>query len=132
MGVALVALIYAFLWLPSEIPFSVADVEAYNSAFYLANGSLRSWEEGVWTQALLELHNPELTVYARDPFPGGYMPRVPHDFLDTVPGLASASRYIDTNGTLLCFGEGNLNASGHTLRSVERLTGQVRQQIQPR
>jgi hypothetical protein len=105
-GLTIIVLLTAFLWSPPSIPFSAANVEAFHVETYLRNGSIRSWEEGVWTQALIEIHNPELTVYASEPFPSGQIPSVPNDMLDTVPGLASAAAYIDTGGALLCDGGG--------------------------
>jgi hypothetical protein len=127
-GVPVVVLLAALFW-PSSIPepFSAADIEAYQVSKYLTDGTVRSWEEGVWTEALLEVHNPELTVFAKDPFPRGRPPRVPDGPLETVPGLASAARYIQTDGDLLCDGEGTNQTR---MLDGKQLTKQARQQIQ--
>ncbi|KPI37088.1 uncharacterized protein AB675_3704 [Cyphellophora attinorum] len=95
-------------WLRSKPsnPFSTADIEPFHISHYLSNNTIRSWEQGVWTQALLEVHNPELTVFATNPFPHGRLPMVPCD-LHSVPGLASAAAYTQVNGTLLCDGGGS-------------------------
>jgi hypothetical protein len=96
-------------WLRSSpsIPFSATSIESFHTTHYLTNRTIRSWEAGAWTQALLEIHNPELTVFATNPFPHGRLPRVPCD-LHRVPGLASAAAYIQVNDTLLCDGGGRL------------------------
>ena len=107
-GLAVSFLLARLLWPLANVPFSAVDVEAYHFENYLTNSSIRSWEEGVYTQALLELYNPELTVYASNPFPDGQLPSVPDDVGGTIPGLASAAAYIDVDGTLLCDGEGEL------------------------
>ena len=71
----------------------------------------RSWEYGALAEAMLELQNPELTVYSKDPFPDGYMP-VLRD-ISKVPGLQYVRDLIWTNDSnTLIDGEG---AFAHTL-----------------
>lgn len=111
-GLAVVVLFLALLWPSASDPFSATSVEAFHFATYLTNRSVRSWEHGVWTQALLEVHNAELTVFASDPFPNGQVPPVPQDLLESVPGLASAAAYINTSGTLLSDGGGTRDLRG--------------------
>lgn len=68
----------------------------------------RSWEFGTLVQALLEFHDPELTVFARDPFPEGRILVV--DEPASVEGLAFAKSLIWTNGSeVLIDGEGKLS-----------------------
>lgn len=65
----------------------------------------RSWEVGAAAEALLELHNPDLTVYTRTPFPAGKLPRS-HD-MTTVRALRYIRPAIWTNGSaMLTEGEG--------------------------
>lgn len=104
-------LLAGLFWPTATIPFSATDIEDFHLKHYLINRTIRSWEEGVWTQALLEVHNPELTVFAADPFPHGHVPQIPQDVLSKVPGLAGAATYIQVNGTLLCDGGGMFHAT---------------------
>ncbi|KAI1616661.1 family 88 glycosyl hydrolase [Exophiala viscosa] len=66
----------------------------------------RSWEFGTLSQALLELRNPELTVFGTQPFPNGYLPEVSEP--DNVDGLRYAQAVIRVNHSdLLIDGEGS-------------------------
>ena len=56
-----------------------------------ANLAKASWEYGTVAEALIELHNPELSVFAADPFPNA---RIPRPNVDATPGLVYAKRYI--------------------------------------
>jgi hypothetical protein len=107
IGVAVALVSLSWLWQTPRPLFDTDKIEDFHYQHHLRNGSIRSWEEGVYTEALLELHHPELTVFGRTPFPGGHMPSVPSNAIDNVPGLASAARYIRVNETLLCEGEGS-------------------------
>lgn len=65
----------------------------------------KSWEYGTLAQAMLELQNPSLTVFASEPFPHSELPLV-HD-PSMVLGLQYARSVIQTNNTdLLVDGEG--------------------------
>jgi hypothetical protein len=65
----------------------------------------RSWEFGTLVEALLELRNPELTVFGDLPFPDGRIPRVAEPL--EVEGLWYAKSVIWTNHSdLLVDGEG--------------------------
>jgi hypothetical protein len=66
-----------------------------------------SWEYGTLSEALLELFNPELSVFC-DPFPSGHIP-IPN--VDQVPGLLYAKDHISLVGHTLADGEGDLNNS---------------------
>ncbi|KAK5028302.1 hypothetical protein LTS07_006393 [Exophiala sideris] len=66
----------------------------------------RSWEFGTLTQALLELRNPDLTVFGTHPFPNGHLSEVSDP--DRVDGLRYAKAVIWTNHSdLLTDGEGS-------------------------
>jgi len=67
----------------------------------------RSWEYGTLAEALLELRNPELTVFAQNPFPAGRLPAVVNGA--NVTALEYVRPLIWTNDTdLLIGGEGRL------------------------
>ncbi|CRK21743.1 hypothetical protein BN1723_003200 [Verticillium longisporum] len=56
-----------------------------------------SWEWGTTAEALLELYNPELSVFGPEPFPGGKIPKAdPSTF-----ALRYARRYINRNSQIL-------------------------------
>jgi len=61
-----------------------------------------SWEFGAASEALLQLHNPELSVFGSDPFqkakeaPSG----------TSCVGLTYAKRFIETDGDILIDGDG--------------------------
>lgn len=123
----------ALLWPSTGLPYDADRVESFHFKHHLLNSSIRSWEEGVWTEALLEVHNPELTIFSSNPFLGGEMTGVPEDAIDSVAGLASAARYIWTNGTLLCEGEGMILAKIARLNPwCIRLTSQAHLPTLPR
>jgi hypothetical protein len=70
----------------------------------------RSWEFGTLAQALLEFHNPELTVFGENAFPEGLIPKLKEPL--SIAGLAYAQALIWTNDTdLLIDGEGELKRS---------------------
>lgn len=62
-----------------------------------------SWEHGTVAEALLELHNPELSVFGENPFPGGKLPLVE---VEKTPGLKYAKRMIRTGQQTLIDGDG--------------------------
>ena len=62
-----------------------------------------SWEYGAAAQALLELHNPELSVFGEDPFPQGKLPK---PTVSKIASLSYAKRYIRTNAKTLIEGDG--------------------------
>jgi hypothetical protein len=83
-----------------DFGFDVAKVMDVNVAT-----ASRSWELGVAAEALLELHNPNLTVFTRTPFPGGRLPQS-HD-MTTVQALKYVRPAIWTNDSaMLTEGEG--------------------------
>lgn len=64
----------------------------------------RSWEYGTVAEALLELYNPELSVfYEFHPFPKGKLPR---PLVADVPSLRYAKQVIRIDGETLIDGEG--------------------------
>lgn len=63
-----------------------------------------SWEFGTLAETLLELHDPDLSVFSPDAFPADKVPSVP--YLD-VQALEYAHHFIDLNATTLADGEGS-------------------------
>ena len=62
-----------------------------------------SWEYGAAAEALIELHNPELSVFAVDPFPAA---RIPESTVDAIPGLTYAKKHICTDKRTLIDADG--------------------------
>ena len=62
-----------------------------------------SWEYGTAAEALLELYNPELSVFAADAFPAA---RIPKPTVDAVPGLIYARKHIRTDKKILIDADG--------------------------
>ncbi|MCJ1287631.1 hypothetical protein MMC26_006983 [Xylographa opegraphella] len=63
-----------------------------------------SWEWGTAAEALLEFHNPELSVFSKDPFPGDELLKVD---VEKIPSLVYARKFISTEGEGLCEGDGS-------------------------
>ncbi|KAL9633102.1 MAG: hypothetical protein Q9164_004899 [Protoblastenia rupestris] len=63
-----------------------------------------SWEYGTAAEALIELHNPELSVFSQHPFPGGKLPLVD---VEKTPGLKYAKALIRTGQQTLIDGDGS-------------------------
>lgn len=57
----------------------------------------QSWEWGTAAEALLELYNPELSVFGADPFPGGAVPNAS----PSIMALVYAKSFIDIDGQVL-------------------------------
>jgi hypothetical protein len=66
-----------------------------------------SWEYGTLSEALLELFNPDLSIFG-DPFTSG---RIPIPDVDQVPGLLYARDHINLAGSTLADGEGKSSIS---------------------
>ncbi|KAK5637193.1 hypothetical protein RRF57_012905 [Xylaria bambusicola] len=62
-----------------------------------------SWEFGTFSEALLEWHDPHLSVFGASPFPDGKIPVVQ---VDQVESLSYAQPHIWTNSTTLVDGDG--------------------------
>lgn len=62
-----------------------------------------SWEYGTAAEALLQLHNPELSIFGMNPFPNGKIPSP--DILKT-PGLLYAKKFIRLGRKTLIDGGG--------------------------
>ena len=56
-----------------------------------------SWEYGVLAEAMLELHNRELSVFNEDAFPEGKLPTLAVSNISNVTSLAFAQPFIDLN-----------------------------------
>ncbi|KAL9072207.1 MAG: hypothetical protein Q9161_003680 [Pseudevernia consocians] len=63
-----------------------------------------SWEHGTAAEALIELHDPELSVFATDPFPAA---RIPQPTVDATPGLVYAKKYIRKDEKTLIDADGS-------------------------
>ncbi|CEJ82139.1 hypothetical protein VHEMI02224 [[Torrubiella] hemipterigena] len=74
-----------------------AGFNAYRAAQVMVQKSGQSWEWGTAAQALLELYNPELSVYGDNPFPRG---KIPHANPDSL-ALGYAKQFINTNSQVL-------------------------------
>ncbi|KAL9109657.1 MAG: hypothetical protein Q9227_005695 [Pyrenula ochraceoflavens] len=72
-----------------------------------------SWEYGVLAEALLELDNPELSVFSSSPFPNNSLPPLAHSpnstYPSSVPSLALALSTIDPShrSNILMDGDGS-------------------------
>lgn len=70
-----------------------AGFNAFQAAQVMVDKAGQSWEWGTAAEALLELYNPELTVYSNNAFPGGKIPKAdPNTF-----ALKYARQFINTN-----------------------------------
>src|SRR6266536_5707563 len=74
-------------------------------AFVGRNLASHSWEYGTAAEALLELSNPELSVFGPNPFPTGKLPLILK--LPDVPSLAWARPFIWLGRDRLCEGDGS-------------------------
>lgn len=85
--------------IPSVLAFDVdAGFDALTAAQRMIDISTHSWEWGTAAQALLELYNNELSVFAPDPFPNG---KIPCADLGAV-GLTYATKFITLSQQTLC------------------------------
>ncbi len=74
-----------------------AEFNAYTAAQVMVDKASHSWEWGTASEALLELYNPELSVFGSNPFPNGQIPNAdPQTF-----ALTYAKQFIDVNGQVL-------------------------------
>lgn len=70
-----------------------AGFHAYNAAQVMIEKAGHSWEWGTAAEALLELYNPELSVYSSNAFPGGRIPNADPNTL----ALKYARQFINTD-----------------------------------
>jgi hypothetical protein len=69
----------------------------YTAAQAMVNLASHSWEYGTAAEALLELYNPELSVFGSNPFPNGKIPTAdPSTF-----ALEYARQFIELHGNVL-------------------------------
>jgi len=93
------SLVSALLFSPQ--PSVAAEVDVGYDVFAAAQAMIKlashSWEYGTAAEALLELYNPELSVFGSNPFPGGKVPSASPSTL----ALAYAKQFIYTQGAVL-------------------------------
>ena len=83
-----------------HVGYDIGKVEAKARAL-----AAHSWEYGTLAEALLELYNPELSVFGSNPFPKDKIPKVK---AKKVKALSYAKRHILTHNQTLCDGNGQL------------------------
>jgi hypothetical protein len=74
-----------------------AGYDPYAAAQVMINKASHSWEWGTAAEALLELYNPELSVFGHDPFPGGKIRKADSNIF----ALRYAKQFIITGGQVL-------------------------------
>lgn len=79
-------------------PHVDAGFDVFAAAQAMINLASKSWETGTAAQALLELYNPELSVFGANPFPNGNVPTA--DPAATF-ALRYAKQFISTLGQIL-------------------------------
>jgi hypothetical protein len=93
------SLVSALLFSPQ--PSVAAEVDAGYDVYAAAQAMIKlashSWEYGTAAEALLELYNPELSVFGSNPFPGGKVPSANPSTL----ALEFAKQFIYTQGAVL-------------------------------
>ncbi|KAM6483822.1 Six-hairpin glycosidase-like protein [Trichoderma sp. SZMC 28011] len=74
-----------------------AGFDAYAASQVMVDKSSHSWEWGTAAEALLELYNPELSVFGSNPFPNGKVPQAD----PSTTALAYAKQFINRNSQTL-------------------------------
>ncbi|KAL7908036.1 Six-hairpin glycosidase-like protein [Trichoderma velutinum] len=74
-----------------------AGFDAYAASQVMVDKSSHSWEWGTAAEALLELYNPELSVFGSNPFPNGKVPQAD----PSTSALAYAKQFINRNSQTL-------------------------------
>ncbi|UKZ96825.1 uncharacterized protein TrAFT101_011601 [Trichoderma asperellum] len=74
-----------------------AGFDAYAASQVMINMASHSWEWGTAAEALLELYNPELSVFGSSPFPNGKVPQANPN----TTALAYAKQFINRNSQTL-------------------------------
>ncbi|KAJ6437243.1 FAD-binding, type 2 [Purpureocillium lavendulum] len=74
-----------------------AGFNAYEAAQVMVEKASHSWEWGTAAEALLELYNPDLSVFGPNPFPGGNVPKADPGTL----ALSYARQFINRNSDVL-------------------------------
>ncbi|PNP59720.1 hypothetical protein THARTR1_00599 [Trichoderma harzianum] len=74
-----------------------AGYDAFQAAQVMVNIASHSWEWGTAAEALLELYNPELSVFSANPFPNGAVPKASGSTF----ALTYARQFINRNSQVL-------------------------------
>ncbi|KAL6792273.1 hypothetical protein GGI42DRAFT_177454 [Trichoderma sp. SZMC 28013] len=94
-------LISLFLFALPKAAIAVNDVDAgfdaYAASQVMVDKASHSWEWGTAAEALLELYNPELSVFGSNPFPNGEIPQAD----PSTTALAYAKQFINRNSQTL-------------------------------
>jgi len=100
---------FALKYARSFIPLNMAQtLDSSVIGKVMARGAQKakhSWEYGAASEALIQLYNPELSVFGPNPFPGGSLPKLDGD---KVQSLMYARKFIETNASILIDGDGTL------------------------
>ncbi|KAH7329733.1 Six-hairpin glycosidase-like protein [Stachybotrys elegans] len=73
-----------------------AGYDAFAAAQVMIDKASHSWEWGTASEALLELYNPEFSVFSSNPFPGGKIPKPDPGIL----ALSYARQFIHKNSQI--------------------------------
>lgn len=90
------------------------------AAQVMVEKAAHSWEWGTVAEALLELYNPELSVFSENAFPGG---RIPNADPNTV-ALKYARQFINTTSQVLVYDVGGAAGDPASLGVSALLIGQ--------
>lgn len=82
-----------------QSPLGILDLPVHKIEGQARKLASHSWEYGTLAEALLELHNPELSVFGTDPFPAGKVPYAP---FHQVKSLEYAKLHISLSDNTLC------------------------------
>ena len=83
--------------------YANADFDVANVMARALEVSSHSWEYGTAAEALLELHNPELSVFGDNPFPED---KLPSPLVADIPSLLYARQFIRVDNETLIDGDG--------------------------
>lgn len=90
---SLLGLLSAIIPLAMAIDLPNAGFNAFSAAQIMIDRASHSWEWGTASEALLELYNPELSVFSSNPFPNGKVPNAN----PSIVALEYAKQFINVN-----------------------------------
>lgn len=89
---------------PVHTPLGKLDLDIFQISEKAKELSSHSWEYGTIAETLLEVHNPELSVFSVNAFPAD---KVPSAFWADVQSLEYAHHFINASAITLADGEGS-------------------------